>query len=60
MRATTGELGLVPVNEVAMLVLLAKKLKLKQQISYLLVSYTYFLTEFLHMTTGIRIPLETL
>ena len=58
MCATTGGLDLVLTNEIAMLILLARNLKLRY-LNLLLIGILYILTEFLHLATGIRIPLKT-
>ena len=58
MCATTGGLGLVLVNEVAMLILLAVNVKIRHT-TFLLIGILYLLTESVHVITGIRIPLET-
>ena len=58
MCATTGGLDLVLTNEIAMLILLARNLKLRY-LNLLLIGILYILTEFLHLATRIRIPLKT-
>ena len=56
MCATTGGLGLVLVNEVAMLISLAKNLKIRHM-NFLRTGILCIVTEFFHVTAGIRIPL---